>query len=71
MPPTRRTMTRTPAEEEEAVGQGAAPGKSGWSLAADVSFVDVRFDQVMAFIDDVGSFSADDIEVTAVNAMST
>src|SRR5690606_27671648 len=43
-------------EPENAVGQGANVGKSGWSLAADVSYVDLAKDQVWAFIDDAGTF---------------
>lgn len=56
--------------EENAVGQGVNAGKSGWSLAADVSFVDINKDQVWAFIDDTGTFNAQSVSVKAANLNS-
>lgn len=52
---------------ENAVGQGANAGQSGWSLAADVNYVDLQSDKVWAFIDDVGTFEADEVTVSASN----
>jgi len=56
-----------PAEAQAGNGNGANSGKSGWSLAGDASVIDLVADQVLAFIDDTGTLTADKISVTASN----
>lgn len=65
--PDARDNNADPEDPEAAVGQGANAGQSGWSVAADVSYFDLKNDQVLAFIDDIGAFTAGSVSVKATN----